>query len=63
MISIIVQCTFLNVPLLLANPGQNPTGQNPTLTKPHQLFSVKDKTPLFNFSWNNNINEQNFIYN
>ena len=37
------------------NPGQNPTGQNPTLTKPHrqnptltkphQLFSVKDKTP------------------
>ena len=39
------------------NPGQNPTGQNPTLTKPHQLFSVKDKTPLFSFSWNDNIND------
>ena len=41
------------------NTGQNPTGQNPTLTKPHQLFSVKDKTPLFSFSLNDNFNDHN----
>ena len=42
----------------------NESRTKPHRTKPHQLFSVTDKTPLFNFSWNDNINDQhNFIYN
>ena len=44
---------------------KTPHRQNPTLTKPHQLFSVKGKPHSSIFFWNDNINDHhhNFIYN